>query len=232
MTNILYGIDVSNAQGAIRWNVVKTATQPITVSFAFCKATEGANYTDSRFHENWAGIKSCGIPRGCYEFARTSNNPIIEADYFINIVQATNDLNQGDMLVLDIETSNLVGNPFIQWVLDWCNRVESKTNITPIIYTGSFFTTHSVGTSPDLMKQIARFPLWEAAYVQFPNSYIPIEWKDIGWRFWQKSGDQAAHGDTVLQLPGIHGNVDKDVFIGTPEELQTFVNISMNTRKL
>lgn len=219
-------IDVSIAQGIIDWKTVAASNEIVA---AFCKATEGSpSYVDPQFKNNWAGIKANGLVRGAYHFARTQNDPVVEADHFINTLKATNDLGQGDMLVLDIEVSTIGGAAFANWVIAWLERVEQTSNITPIVYTGGpFFNSHMSALDADTLKRLQHFPLWLAAYVVNPDNYVPVDWKGIGWKLWQQSGDQAAAGDTVLHLPGIGGgkvDVDKDEFNGTVDDLKVFAN--------
>jgi len=49
----VYGVDVSEHQGEIDWTRVAAAQ----VRFAYVKATEGADYTDSRFAASWRGVR-------------------------------------------------------------------------------------------------------------------------------------------------------------------------------
>lgn len=58
------GIDVSHHQGAIDWQ----AAAADGVRFAWIKATEGGDWVDPRFAENWAGAGAAGVPRGAYHF--------------------------------------------------------------------------------------------------------------------------------------------------------------------
>lgn len=214
---MILGIDVSKYQGVINWNQVAATG---LINFAFCKASESTNAVDSQFLANWQGIRNVGLMRGAYHFAHTGNDPVREADNFIRTV---GQLDPSDMLCLDIEVSNLAGWPFTNWVLTWLERVELQTGTTPILYTGGpFFNTHDGNPDPTTMQQLARYPLWLASYVVNPNIYVPDVWKALGWKFWQRSGDVAAPGDTVLHLPGIAGAVDKDVWNGTLDELKTF----------
>ena len=213
---MIIGIDVSLAQGIINWDQVQATNQ---VSFVFCKATEGVTFVDPQYKTNWQAIKDHGWLRGCYHFARTSNDPVKEADHFISTL---GDLDPTDMLVLDIETSALKGDDFIQWVLSWCSEVQSKTGHTPWIYTGGPFWVGCAPTvSDDVAAQLQTYPLWLAAYTNSPDKYVPGAWKSVGWKLWQRSGDVAPSGFSVLHLPGVHGNVDCDVWNGTLEELQT-----------
>lgn len=232
MSNLVEGFDVSSAQGLINW---KTVGETNKFSFGFCKATEGPNFVDPQFKNNWNGIKACGFVRGAYHFARTSNDPKVEADHFLKVVKDMGDLQQGDLLVLDIEVSSLAGTAFTSWVLAWLQHVEQETNITPIVYTGGpFFNQHVTNANEDVKNELGRFPLWLAAYTTKPDNFVPAIWKNVGWKIWQRSGDQAAAGDTILHIPGVTGNVDHNQFNGTVEELKRFAHELYNspTQKL
>ena len=176
----LQGIDVSSAQGQIDWSQVAATNQ---VNFVICKATEGTTFVDPTFAKNWQAIKDNGWVRGAYAFARTQNDPIAEADHFINTV---GNLDPSDMLVLDIETGALKGTAFTDWVSAWCDEVLSKTNHTPIIYTGSFWTGAAPTSTSDVVAKLSQFPLWIAAYVSNPDKWVPSIWKEVGWKIFNK----------------------------------------------
>lgn len=61
----IQGIDVSHHQGDIDWQ--RLAVQP-QVRFAIIKATEGGDFRDRRFAENWRRAAEVGIVRGAYHF--------------------------------------------------------------------------------------------------------------------------------------------------------------------
>lgn len=58
------GIDVSSHQTDIDWQQVAADGY----SFAYIKATEGSNFTDDRFQENWEGAKAAGVTPGAYHY--------------------------------------------------------------------------------------------------------------------------------------------------------------------
>src|SRR5699024_636340 len=58
------GIDVSSHQRDIDWQQVAADGY----SFAYLKATEGSNFTDDRFQENWDVAKAAGITPGAYHY--------------------------------------------------------------------------------------------------------------------------------------------------------------------
>jgi GH25 family lysozyme M1 (1,4-beta-N-acetylmuramidase) len=76
------GIDVSHYQGTINWTSVKSAG----IEFAICKATEGTTYTDPTFATNYSHMKSKGITRGAYHFARPASDAVTQARFFVNTV--------------------------------------------------------------------------------------------------------------------------------------------------
>lgn len=218
MTDVLNGIDVSAAQGQINWTTLAASKQ---VDFVITKATEGPLFVDQQFVANWAGIKAGGLIRGAYHFAHTQNDPAAEANHFVNTLTG---LTAEDMLVLDIEVSNINGSTFTHWVLTWLETVEQKTGIIPFVYTGGpFFNQHSVNADADTVAKLQKYPLWLAAYTTSPDSFVPNIWKTKGWTFWQRSGDVAAAGDTVLHVPGIRTVVDHNQFRGTADELKQLI---------
>jgi lysozyme len=54
------GIDVSHYQGDIHWDAVAAAN----IRFAYIKATEGADYIDPSFQQNWDGASAAHVARG------------------------------------------------------------------------------------------------------------------------------------------------------------------------
>src|SRR3982750_4387037 len=56
------GIDVSRHQGTINWSAIPGGK----VRFAYIKASEGGDYRDPRFAENWGASATAGLHRGAY----------------------------------------------------------------------------------------------------------------------------------------------------------------------
>jgi len=81
------GIDVSHHQLVIDWSQVKTAG----LSFAYVKATEGAESVDEDFAANWAGAASAGLARGAYHFYNFCKTGSEQAANFIKTVPADAD---------------------------------------------------------------------------------------------------------------------------------------------
>ncbi len=200
----LYGVDVSHYQGTINWSAVKNSGK----TFAFAKATEGTTYTDPTFKTNLAGMKSVGLYRGAYHFGHPGSSATTQADFFCNTVAAANGGNFHGVLqlVLDLEvTDNQPPSVVWSWTQSFIARVKYRTGRPGIIYTGYYFWVNDVGNPTNNLN----CPLWLAAYVSNPNSYVPRAWST--WTFWQ-------YTDTG-SVPGISGNVDLDELNGTTATL-------------
>jgi len=219
---VVQGIDVSHYQGTINWTSVKNSG----IQFAFCKATEGVNYVDPKFNTDIAGAIAVGIPVGPYHFARLDSGETIrtdaidEANDFVDAIQGYYN-GPGLILrpVLDLEQSGLPDDPVSpsiksytsRWVLQFCNTVRSRLGFDPVIYTGGYIANNY------LNADIANYDLWFPKPTSTNNyaSASPPTASNIGiwsdWEFWQWSW--------VGQISGISGNVDRDVFNGSMQQL-------------
>lgn len=235
---MIYLVDASRYQGHVDWHAVSEHEKPEIVG-AICRATIGNGGKDEEFASNYLNIASAGLIRGTYHAADPEENRIAdafgEADALCDAIVEGGGLRRGDLPpALDIEVRRDlgggiraigVGNVFTTWVRKWCERIEDRLDIQPMIYTGGpFFDASTAGASGEDLDAIAQYDLWLAAYVQ-PQAvtrYIPNAWKRVGrsWTFWQQSGDSAAPGDTVLRI----GKTvfDKSIFNGTRDELIAF----------
>ena len=134
------GIDVSNWQGDIDWNKVRAAG----TQFAFIKATEGGDYLDPKFAQNWQAAKSVGIPRGAYHMVYWCRAAHEQALWFILNVP-----NDPDALppVLDLEwNGHSRGCPkripvklALEKIKIMLEVMEAHTGKRPIIYTDVTF---------------------------------------------------------------------------------------------
>ena len=70
------GIDVSYWNSGIDWGKVRATGQ----RFALVKASEGPNYSDPTFKDNWTGAKSAGLLRGAYCFFHPNQDALVLRD--------------------------------------------------------------------------------------------------------------------------------------------------------
>ncbi len=182
-----YGIDVSAHQGAIDWEQV--ARDGIT--FAYIKATEGRDYTDERFEENWRGAGEVGLDRGAYHFFTLCTPGIDQGRHFLDVAPP-----ESDALApaVDLELAgNCAARPGASAVYaqldDFLEVVEGAWGQRVVLYVGHDFE----GIYPVRYK--LDHPLWIRRFLIRPE----ID----EWFLWQLHG--------YARVDGIAGGVDLDV---------------------
>lgn len=210
-TGQLKGIDVAEHQGQIDWKAVAASGR----TFAYARATEGLNDPDPTFARNWAQMRSAGIARGAYHFARPckGRDPHAEVKEFLAAVDRAGGFRPGDLVpMLDMEAFGTTGAPLspqdtLEWARAFVHDLHGKVGRMPVIYTGSFWRDAMGNPADDLGCK-----LWLAAYVKSPTKWIPAAWADRGWLMWQ-------HSDKGT-VAGIGKPVDLDVLKGGSAALE------------
>lgn len=192
----LHGVDVSHYQDTIEWDTV-AVHQPI--DFAFVKATEGHDYVDSLFCQNWESLKRLGIVRGAYHFFRAYGCGEEQAENFLTHVE----MHPGDLVpVLDLErTDGMPPEVMREEAAIWLTKVAQALQVTPIIYSNQhFYETYLAG-------YFDQYPLWIARY----SDDMPCLENGKCWDIWQYSNEGC--------IDGICQKVDLNVFPGSKEAL-------------
>ncbi len=197
----IHGIDISHHQGKIDWVKLRNAMVDRTyIRFVMVKATEGSDYVDEFFHENFYEAKENGFVRGAYHFYSTLSPAREQAYFFLDNVK----LMPGDLPpVLDVEgkPEGMPDEDFQVEILTWLHIVEDRYHTKPIIYTNYKFKLKYLND-----QRFDDYPYWIAHY------YVPeVQYKGK-WKFWQ-------HTD-IGKLPGINGYVDLDIYSGSAYDLQ------------
>lgn len=206
MINRAHGIDISADQGNFDWESWKDE-----ISFAMVRATtgyvnpdnpNGGYYTDPRFAANWEAMKTLGIRRFAYHFAYPTldeRDPVAQAEHFMTVVREAG-LHKGDNVVLDLEENS--GMTPIQvsfWAWVFCTYINRHApEIRVLVYTYDSFADEGY------CARLGDWYLWMADY-QVAAPQLPAgPWTT--WKFWQYTGSP----------------LDRDVFNGTPGELDRF----------
>jgi lysozyme len=200
------GIDVSHHNGEIDW----PAAASDGVSFAYIKATEGADFQDDHFVSNCAGATKAGIICGAYHYFRLGTSGLAQAQNFIRTVPR-------DSLPLppavDLETwGNSSARPtvaeFQAQLSDFLSELRKAYGCEPVIYTSSDFINAYLGRGRIMPKV-----LWYRAVLVTPH------FDDFdNWTFWQFT--------ERARVKGVDGFVDMDVFRGPPGELLNLRSIA------
>jgi len=188
------GIDISHHQGNIDWQAVRTSD----VRFAYMKATEGRDFKDKRFDENWQAARAAGLPVGAYHFFSPCRPGAEQAAHFINIVP-----NEADQILPHaVDAEQLGPCRYGKLVDDIAREIEIFLNLTeqhyglrPIIYTDRAF--HEA----ELERKLIGETFWLRSLI-YPPSY-----RKENWAIWQYHNRGTR--------PGITGPVDLNVVRGT-----------------
>jgi GH25 family lysozyme M1 (1,4-beta-N-acetylmuramidase) len=195
------GIDVASYQGFPNWAEVATEAD-----FVWTKITQGIDYVNPYFEQNWPAIKAAGPYRGSYHFATPDvNTPEPEAEFYWSKMEPV--LETGDLLALDFEELDgsfsrmAYGIPVADWPIRFLERLEDLCGFPPVVYLNAYTIQHY--NFSQYAERYARYGLWLAAWgTQMPPA--PEPWPVIA--FWQ---------DSIHSFPGVSGPVDHDYFNGS-----------------
>ena len=185
------GIDISRWQGgSIDFARVKEAGYGIV----YIRAGGGGDYTDPDFERNYTEAKAAGMQIGFYYYVDTENETEAgeQAAHFASLVRDKEPDCRPTMEFvidgLDNATVNRLALAFLQ-------RAEELSGSAMCVYTNAYNAGNVYSGA------ITAYPLWIAEYdVERPS--------DIGtwtaWAGWQY--------DASASVPGVDGNVDRDIF--------------------
>ncbi|MEU5691316.1 lysozyme [Actinosynnema sp. NPDC020468] len=190
------GMDVSSHQGDVDWS----RSWGDGARFAYVKATEGTEYVNPHFDQQYDGAHGVGMVRGAYHFALPDRAGGAEqADFFV--ANGGGWSSDGRTLpgALDMEYNpygdvcfGLDQLAMAYWVKAFSDRVFEKTGRYPTIYTSTSWWSRCVG-------EMGRFgetnPLWVA---QYTDTLGPLP---FGWDFqtiWQWQAEGVFPGDQNL----------------------------------
>jgi lysozyme len=192
-----YGFDISHYQNTedIKWDSLSIGNKTIPLEFVVMRATMGNRNADKHFSEFWEQAKKHELVRGAYHFYRADEDPVIQANNFLENVK----LESGDLPpILDIEKipKRKTNQKLIEDLKIWCRIVEETYGEKPIIYTYYHYYK-------DFLKgEFDDYPLWLANY-----NDVPAPSPEGNWDFWQFTENGIVHG--------INTKVDLDVYNGS-----------------
>jgi len=183
------GIDVSHHQADVDW----TAAASSGVNFAFIKASEGGDFTDPKFRENWRGAMAAGLAVGPYHFFTFCVSGAAQAEHFLRTAPPSPSALPP---VADVE---FVGNctswselATVRTELGiFVRQVEQAWGIRPILYVTPEALDKVIG------NEFHGYPIWiRSVFLEPPLAAFRA------WRIWQFSDNS--------RVPGIVGPVDRN----------------------
>ena len=189
---IYQGIDVSYWQGKINFEEVKKSG----IDLVYIRTSEGLEYIDPYFKENYEEAKDSGLKVGFYHFltARTVEEARKEANFFVSIIKGT----EPDLkLAMDFEDFGDLSKDEINQISEaFLDTVTNLSGMECVIYSDAYNAIEVFDV--ELAK---KYPLWVADYfVNEPegnnkwSTWVGFQYSDRG------------------RINGISGNVDRDKF--------------------
>ncbi len=177
------GIDLSHHNGRVNWDALGTAP----IDFVYLKATEGRDWKDTRFQENWLEASQRGWHVGAYHFYLLCRNGAAQAANFIQSVEVRDgtlppavDLEYAHNCTPDGSKAAVLAE-----IEDFLDALEAEYSVPPVLYT-----------TPDFHRD------WLAGH--FPDNPIwmrslsgPPEGEALIWQYSMKGS-----------VPGVEGFVD------------------------
>lgn len=196
------GFDVSHHQKEIAWDKIS----PQEFRFVYLKATEGGDFKDRKFQENWLQARERGFLVGAYHFYRLCRDGEVQAQNFISSVPMKSDALPP---VIDLEYEANCINQYtkeqlLKQIQIMHDRLQQHYGKQPIFYVSKAFYNIV------LVDQFPQTPLWVREYQGKPNLKNNPE-----WLFWQYTNQG--------RIQGISTSVDLNVFNGDETAWQQFL---------
>ncbi|HEV7277569.1 MAG TPA: GH25 family lysozyme [Devosiaceae bacterium] len=201
----IQGLDVARYQGRIDFDAARRGG----THFVFIKGTEGKDYIDPNFYDNWRNARAAGVARGAYHFMTWCSLAADQARWFIEKIP-----NDPDALppVLDLEWNNHSKcknkhnrADILEKVRVMLAAMEAHTGKLPIIYTDiNFHRDILAGEHFDNA-------FWLRSTAAEPHH----KYHQRPWTFWQWT--------QTGTMSGIGGEVDRNAFYGDESEWVVFL---------
>lgn len=197
----IFGIDLSEYSGNANFSKLK---EEVKIDFVFLRVSAGKDYKDKLFEENYKKAIESGYTVGYYHYYRFNENPIEQADFFVNEIISKSQILP---IVIDVE--------------DWRNKKDGKSN-DEIVEEIKLFINH---VESKIQKEVIIYTN-ESSY----NSYV--HHKISGCEIWICSfkKDEKVNGDWLFwqyshkgKFKAIDGWVDLNTFNGSIEDWNKFL---------
>jgi lysozyme len=170
------------------------------------KATQGANFRDSKYHQRRDRAKELGFLWGAYHFS-TGGSVTDQVENFLSYAKPEED----ELISLDWEPSDGPDMTLAQ-ARHFVQMIKDETGRWPLIY-GGHLLRESIGHNPDTI--LSNCPLWYARYASSPIGIPTSVWPT--YTLWQYTDGDV--GPQPHDTPGTSG-ADRNIFQGTTQQLK------------
>lgn len=210
----IQGLDVARYQGRIDFDAARNGG----THFVYMKSTEGKDYLDPNFRDNWQRARQAGVARGAYHFMTWCSLASEQAAWFVRNVP-----NDPDALppVLDLEFNNHSKcknkhnrQDLLEKVRVMLAAMEAHTGKVPIIYTDINFHREV------LAGEHFDNAFWLRSTAAEPHH----KYSNRNWMMWQwtQTGTMA----------GVRTEVDRNAFYGSPDDWVQFLLTGCDPRMI
>jgi lysozyme len=201
----IQGIDVARYQGAIDFGSVYGSG----VRFVYMKGTEGKDYVDPAFKDNWRRARASGMAHGVYHFMTWCSTAAEQARWFVKNVPADSTALPP---VLDLEWNHDSSckkkwskADVLEKIRVMLAAMEKHTGKMPIIYTDIPFH-----------RDILAGEHFDNAFWLRSTAAEPYErYSSRQWTFWQWT--------QTGTVKGVHNEVDRNTFFGDENDWTVFL---------
>lgn len=212
------GIDVSAHQGKINWDTVAA----YGMDFVLLRITELGNVVDSYFETNFAACNKHKIPVGVYKYSYAMTIAEIQSEAH-KVVSTLNDRKIQFPVCLDLEYHNqrTLGAESIHKMADAFRKIIEAAGYTFAIYCNLDWYINVI------CSHLRKYDFWIARYPANDNGTLQERLRPdigVGWQYSSKA-----------KIPGISGNVDRDVFYknyAEPKKEETTVSTKTKLQEL
>ncbi len=194
------GIDISQHSGKVDFQEIKNQR----IDFIYMKATEGGDYQDPYFENNYLNAKKYNFPVGSYHLFRYNVPAKLQVQNYLNSLKNKSfEL----PLVADVEE----GKPGEKYEKETVIR-ELKVFIDELHkagYKDVIIYTNKKNYSIFIDEELEKYHFWLAHLSKDP-------FNQVNWLFWQHWQNK--------KISGAEGFVDLNTFNGSREEWLCFLN--------
>lgn len=191
-------IDCSHHNTITDFNAIK---QSGTLAM-FHKATQGTSMVDKKYIARKNGCEEAGLLFGAYHFG-TGGNVKDQVNNFLSVVNPAD--NPIVLLCLDYEDNN--NEMSFNQCVEFVKRINDSTGKYPVLYSGAKIKADLQSNDIGILINC---PLWISHYTSKEKLKFPKQFPRV--TFWQYT-DKG-------RVDGISGNVDKNYFNGSEEQLK------------
>jgi lysozyme len=201
----IQGIDIARYQG----NVDFDAARASGIHFVYMKGTEGKDYIDPNFTQNWRKAKASGMAYGAYHFMTWCSTAAEQARWFVKNIPADPSALPP---VLDLEWNNHSScknkwgkEDILEKVRVMLDAMERHTGKMPVIYTDIAFH-----------RDILAGERFDNAFWLRSTAAEPHErYHNRRWTFWQWT--------QTGTVRGVPTEVDRNAFYGDANDWTVFL---------